>query len=40
MEAWFPHFNIRMGCELGRTCMLIYMVTLTDALRWLLETFV
>ena len=25
MEAWFPHFNIRMGCELGRTCMLIYM---------------
>ena len=31
MEAWFPHFNIRMGCELGRTCMLIYMVALANA---------
>jgi len=40
MEAWFPHLYIRMGCELGRICTLIYMVTLGDALRWLLETFV
>ena len=31
MEAYFPHFNIRMGCELGRTCMLIYMVTMANA---------
>ncbi len=31
MEAYFPHFNIRAGCELGRTCMLIYLVTLANA---------
>ena len=40
MEAWFLHLDIRMGCELGRACTLIYMVTLADALRWILETFV
>lgn len=31
MEALYPHFNIRMGCELGRGLMLIYVITLANA---------
>jgi hypothetical protein len=31
MEALYPHFNIRMGCELGRGFMLILLVALANA---------
>ncbi|BDA42899.1 probable CSC1-like protein ERD4 at C-terminar half [Coccomyxa sp. Obi] len=31
MEALWPHFNIRMGCELGRGFMLICCITLANA---------
>ena len=31
MEALWPHFNIRMGCELGRGFMLICSITLANA---------
>ncbi len=31
MEAMYPHFNIRVGCELGRGFMLICSITLANA---------